>query len=75
MANLSGLEMEYFLIRILKKTKFGGVLSYESLKSLKIDNFPFCVVINSASLKETSGHWSCIFIDKEKNGVFFIVTV
>ena len=71
MANLSGLEMEYFLIRILKKTKFGGVLSYESLKSLKIDNFPFCVVINSASLKETSGHWCCIFINKEKNGIFF----
>ena len=66
---LSNLQLE----RILQKHRpnfFFGVFSYDAFRVHYCPYFPIAIIVNTHPIDQT-GHWTCVYIDKYKNGIFF----
>ena len=66
---LSNLQLE----RILQKHRpnfFLGVFSYDAFRVQYCPYFPIAIIINTHPIDQ-DGHWTCLYIDKYKNGIFF----
>ena len=67
---LSNVEIHNFLTRYAPHT-FHGVFSYDQFDTDECPFYPISIVINAYPSSVKMGHWSAIYIDGDRNGVFF----
>ena len=70
MTALSNQDINSFLTRHAKES-FRGVYAIDTFQTAKVPSLPAAIVVNSYPLHVSMGHWSAIFVDKNRHGAFF----
>ena len=70
MSGLSNYDLHDFLSRYAQES-FQGVYAYDTFQPVRREQLPISLVINACPTSVEMGHWVAVFINRNREGIFF----